>query len=527
MSGHISKLVLRPRHNMLPPRSTVFSRLIIGARHRLPTTNILAFLESLFGGRFTISDLRGLPAGLVHKSSGSSLHQSFHTWIVEPVLSLAVNWMLPSFGSWLSQVYRVQIASEVEKKIHTFSILQAQSTIERVLVNRFIGEGRSESYDRRCQPVWSGIITKPVVHRAAWNLGEREKSTANHVSSRQSSIYAGSISDRTIPRETAPVFALSPALTAGSILAPASWAGAAVRQFRIPVVSASALQSPLFIVPKPQAERGHPDWSQPRSGFRRGYEGRRANDFGSIGVPGSRRVFEPSTQHFAEIPTGFRAVSQVTRSLRRAGSESYRFVTGSLVADLPGMRLDRVKPSLTSLDYLESSDRQADRRVISSHRRVASYDRGGMSPNRRVTSYDKVVISYRPETLTGIEQWFGSNREFVAGTMQRYESISEDRRGSTVNEFTFLRREEQMRHPPQSYTYAQPARPTIEEEGVIKRVREKEVVEIVRKEVETIIKSRSPIDSLSRADYSRIADHVSSTLARRLLMEKERRGLHF
>jgi hypothetical protein len=103
--------------------------------------------------------------------------------------------------------------------------------------------------------------------------------------------------------------------------------------------------------------------------------------------------------------------------------------------------------------------------------------------------------------------------------------VTVGRRDSGISEFSFLRREEQMRPPPQSYAFAQPSRPAMVEERVVSHVREKEVEEVVRKEVATVMKSRSPVDALSRADYSRIADHVYTSLARRLLMEKERSGL--
>jgi len=58
-------------------------------------------------------------------------------------------------------------------------------------------------------------------------------------------------------------------------------------------------------------------------------------------------------------------------------------------------------------------------------------------------------------------------------------------------------------------------------------VQEKEVVDLVRKEVETLMKSGSPMTALSRADYSRITDHVWFSLSRRLMMEKERLGQRY
>lgn len=113
----------------------------------------------------------------------------------------------------------------------------------------------------------------------------------------------------------------------------------------------------------------------------------------------------------------------------------------------------------------------------------------------------------------------------AAGTIRAYEPATGGRRDSAGGGFTFLRREEQFRPPQQSYAFARPARPAPVEEPTVTQVRGKEVAEVVRREVETAMKSRSPIDSLSRSDYSRIADHVYSSLARRLLIDKERNGL--
>src|SRR5262245_46800413 len=83
-------------------RSTTFFLRAVSARRRLSAANTPAFLKYLFGVRPTVSDVRGFRGELVHKSSGHRLHQSFHTWIVKPVLSLTVDWVFPSFSSWFS-----------------------------------------------------------------------------------------------------------------------------------------------------------------------------------------------------------------------------------------------------------------------------------------------------------------------------------------------------------------------------------------------------------------------------------------
>jgi hypothetical protein len=116
------------------------------------------------------------------------------------------------------------------------------------------------------------------------------------------------------------------------------------------------------------------------------------------------------------------------------------------------------------------------------------------------------------------------NQELVTRTVQSYENVSEGTQGAIFSEFTFLRKEDQMRPPMQSYAYARIMLPAIEEEQAINRVHEKDVIEIVRKEIETLMSSKSPIAGLSRTDYSRITDEVWSSLSRRLMIEKERLG---
>jgi len=75
------------------------------------------------------------------------------------------------------------------------------------------------------------------------------------------------------------------------------------------------------------------------------------------------------------------------------------------------------------------------------------------------------------------------------------------------------------------YVFAKTFRPSATEEQVITQVEEREIVEIVRKEVRTMMSSSALMQNLSRADYTRIADHVYSDLARRLIAERERVGL--
>jgi hypothetical protein len=87
------------------------------------------------------------------------------------------------------------------------------------------------------------------------------------------------------------------------------------------------------------------------------------------------------------------------------------------------------------------------------------------------------------------------------------------------------RRDEVLRLPPLGYVFTQPARPTVEEQRVITKTSEREIVEVVKREVRTLMSSNATPQGFSRADFAGLADEVYSTLVRRLLVEKERLGL--
>jgi hypothetical protein len=105
------------------------------------------------------------------------------------------------------------------------------------------------------------------------------------------------------------------------------------------------------------------------------------------------------------------------------------------------------------------------------------------------------------------------------------ERAGESQRQGENDKPVLMRREERLLSEPLDYVYARPLRSHAAEEQMIRRIEEKEVVEVVKKEVQTLMSPGSVMQSFSRTDYARIADHVYSTLVRRLLAEKERIGL--
>jgi hypothetical protein len=96
---------------------------------------------------------------------------------------------------------------------------------------------------------------------------------------------------------------------------------------------------------------------------------------------------------------------------------------------------------------------------------------------------------------------------------------------NATHPFTVICRAGRMEPPRLSYAFAQPMGSMAQEERVVTKVHEKEVVKVVQQEVQSLMSSGSVVKYLSRTDYTHIADNVYSSLARRLLVEKERLGM--
>jgi hypothetical protein len=89
-----------------------------------------------------------------------------------------------------------------------------------------------------------------------------------------------------------------------------------------------------------------------------------------------------------------------------------------------------------------------------------------------------------------------------------------------------LRREARLELPPVARVFApQPQRAAVDGGNVVKQVEEKEVIETIKREVTSQMKSYSAAATFTRADFTAITDHVYDALARRLLNERERLGL--
>lgn len=122
-----------------------------------------------------------------------------------------------------------------------------------------------------------------------------------------------------------------------------------------------------------------------------------------------------------------------------------------------------------------------------------------------------------------------------AGLMGRASSLRASVGGQFLSEtraglervLVALRRETRLELPKVAHVFApQPQRPVVEARQVVRQVEEKEVIETIRREVTTQMKSYRAADNFTRADFTIITDHVYDALARRLLNERERLGLN-
>ncbi len=105
---------------------------------------------------------------------------------------------------------------------------------------------------------------------------------------------------------------------------------------------------------------------------------------------------------------------------------------------------------------------------------------------------------------------------------RRRTMTQQDAEEFVLRDFTFIRAAEQVRQPHQNYTFARVVSPHAKEKPASQEMQQKEVVRLVRKEVETALKAQSPMENLTRVEVTRLADQVYSTLVRRLVIEKER-----
>ena len=119
----------------------------------------------------------------------------------------------------------------------------------------------------------------------------------------------------------------------------------------------------------------------------------------------------------------------------------------------------------------------------------------------------------------------GRQRRLGVSTIDARESANARGVSQDLWQLTVLREAERSQPPPLHYSYVPPARPIAQEEHVVIKLHEKEVIKVVQKEVQELMSSGSVVKYFSRADYTHLTDSVYSSLIKRILVEKERIGI--
>lgn len=460
------------------PSVSGFVRSLSGKYNRPLVTDPFAFLRHI-SGRRAGSELPGMRGDRVYTRPGHALHKSFYTWIINSVLSLTVNRLEQRFGIWLNQTPTAQTLLSHERKPSPAAQAHRRDTGREVfLYQPAPGGGATRGSGAAPSIIERGLRSLPTVYVKD---AARPGTPFSHPSATYliSTLRAFESSVRTVRRVAASVDATSLHVDAVTRMAEAA------RRFEIRVFNRLTAPPPptwktreVYVAsPESRAERGG------------GVEGFVSRPPGTV-VP-SRGVL-PAEVAAREAAAGRRGYGMVFLSPA--------VVPGRLTGWFEQRRAARPH-------FLKAETAFVSPTVSVVFGRGASADDG-----------DDAVAPPLNRDLA-------ARTALAVRTIRAYEPTAAGRRDGPGGGLTFLRREEQMRPPAQSYAFARPVHPAPSEEPAVLRVREMEVEEVVRKEVATAMQSRSLIDSLTRSDYSRIADHVYSSLVRQLLIDKERGGL--
>jgi len=525
-----------------------FSREVAGKHIQFATPNTLQFLNFLSGDKFIAAELPGLHGSLIYKNSGGTFRQSFYTWYVESRLSLTINKLAQYFGVWLNQGRSIEALSNPENKIQLFSWPWTHPSLQMGMLNRSTGMWGSLVAAHEVL----GIVDRVFSAIYKKHYGARRENETHPIPSFQTieswlTDYA-TLRAYELRREFRAYGAQAPISAAATFVAPRQSAAGEPSGWK-PNTEGSYFTKHFTGFDEPMRGSGsHYQLESPRWGiiykrvneigrefglasFRKEYQQEAPKDVYRpvslepmiLALSAHGMAEEIEEAHFIRPFADSAATSRTASAPVDFSGESYQIAAVTPASRSSGVTSDETTQTPTSPDNLKSP-------------------RLRVGPDESVRRWraDLSAVSRRPATLTNIESRFERNwesrlssplklllnRELVVRTTSTREPGGKDQQDAVVSGFTFLRPQEQMQPPLQSYAYAQPMRSVTEEGRVITRVREKEIVEVVRKEVGAVMKSRSPMEELPRGDLSRLADQVYSALARRLMIEKERLGLH-
>ena len=544
LSPHRSKRSARGAGAPAGPQA--FSREVIRKNGRLSVTDTLEFLHTLFGLGRTPDELPGFSGGLVHRELGATLQQSFYTWFVETALSLSVRNLEQRFERWPNQPH-------------------AGGTLSGGAPALTPGRSLREADAGDAPAPHTHVIYLPSERAEHFPVRTRQRDLLWMRAQLMQTLRAFEGSMKAGPNRAELIRALST-----NVYAPTHGAGAGLGS-GVPAFSVLTAASRVFAAPQ-QHFTGGGAASTPPGGVSGGA------DREPVAAPLSTRGMAEKIKevYFAGLlggaarPDGPARPDGSARLDGAAPASRYAPTGGRLkgavvwaIPRSPGMTPDAATQPLASAQYVLTNRTVAGESARPGAGGAGDFFRRTVARSRVVDRFEWVGAA-RPSSATDAAQGMrpsGPGMSLTGGVLLRAlkgggrPGVTEDASAPPWNRapaamtvwtatagahvpaavgraegaaagLTFLRREELMRTPPQSYAFARTARPaTVVEERVVGHAREKEVEEIVRKEVATVMKSRSPFDGLSRADYSRIADHVYSSLARRLMAEKERSGL--
>lgn len=514
-------------------RPQAFSREVVGRHGRMPATHTLGFLRSLFGQGRTVGELPGYRSELIFREPGKIFRQSFYNWFVNSVLSLTVNKLEQRFAIWPSPTHAPQTILNLEHKPSLAAQTYRQSPGHEVFLRLTAPSAGAEPR--------SGVAATRVIERNLRTPREVYVKDANRPGTQVFKLppiqktlrdALGTYFINTLREFEGRARAASVDATSARFETVTRAAGV-TREFVIRVLN--RLTVPPLSSRATAWKVGEVYVVKPAGGFAAaasseataGEVSRSTAEFvtRSLGAGPDAAMPMPAPLHHVR-PAGLLTREEARGWQGSGGVFSRTTVMPVRLADWfgrqPGAGLSFIKPG-AELSFVKPG---------------AGHSFVKVEPARVGPTVGVVLKTGGVGASWKLDEDEGTpapplNRDLAARTMlaartiRTYQPATEGRReGPAGGVFTFLRREEQLRPPTQSYTFAQTAHPAPAEMPAMTRAREKEVEQIVRKQVETAMKSRSPIDSLSRSDYSRIADHVYSSLARRLLIDKERNGLH-
>lgn len=217
-------------------------------------------------------------------------------------------------------------------------------------------------------------------------------------------------------------------------------------------------------------------------------------------------------------PTLRRTFEQV--SARQGGGAGETTPGGAISLDLLSQSVEFVRPASAAVFTREASTQDADTQLRSERAPGVFSTQGSTGAGTfrfatellRRTSGVRTVGVLSPTVAT------------LLRTSADGETARAARPEGMALELIRHRREEVLQLPQPGYVFTQPARAQLEERQVITKTSREEIVEVVRKEVRSLGAASAAPVAASRADIASLAEEVYATLARRLLVERERLG---